>query len=133
MSVFEHGLKKDREDRPLPLSRIVVSYARRLFGFHAKTQRKTKAQRRVKFLCLSLCLCAPSVPLCEIFLQLPGVRGLALSPDAPLGSGGKLSPSFNCTPIGVAACRFPSSNRLNSASSRSASSCFFNREYARKS
>src|ERR1043165_719388 len=73
------------------------------------------------------------VPLCELFIHFPGVRGLALSPAAAFGSGGKVSRSFNGTPIGVASCRFPSSNRLNSASSRSASSFFFNREYARKS
>ena len=60
-------------------------------------------------------------------LQLPGVRGLALSPEAATGNGGKASPSF-AGASGVALCRLTSSNRLNSANPLSASSFFFNRE-----
>src|SRR5437868_10675416 len=64
-------------------------------------------------------------------IQSLGVRGFVLSPAATVGNGGKLSPSFAEFINGVAPCRLPSSNRLNSASSLSASSFFFNREYAR--
>ena len=56
-----------------------------------------------------------------------GVRGFALSPEAAAGNGGNVSPSFAGV-NGVAVCRLPSSNLLNSANSLSASSFFFNRE-----
>ena len=60
--------------------------------------------------------------------QFPGVRGFVLSPEALVGNGGKLSPSFAGVAIGVAPCWLTSSNRLNSANSLSASSFFLSRE-----
>src|SRR5215208_5474638 len=64
--------------------------------------------------------------------QFPGVRGFALSPEAVVGNGGKLSLSLGAA-IDVAPCRLTSSNLLNSANSFSASSFFLSREYARNS